>query len=71
MKATRRNPIHTMNKMFKALIVAVFAMASVSCCHHHHAYHHAAYGYHSYNNAYYAPSYGGHPHGFAAAHHRR
>ena len=42
--------------MMKYLAVAVFALASVSCCHHHHvAHHHAAYGYHSYNHAYYAP----------------
>lgn len=75
MKATRRNPIHDMNKMLKYLVVAAFAFSSVSCCghhllHHHHAYNgynaYPSYGYHSYNHA---PSHGNH--GFAVHHHRR
>lgn len=61
MKASRRNRIHAMN-MMKYLVVAVFALASVSCCHHHHAHHHAAYGYYSYSNAYYAPAHDRHRH---------
>lgn len=66
LKATRRNPIHTMNKM-KYLLVAVFALSSVSCC-WHHPHHHAVYGGgYGYSHAYApAPYYGGH----SMAHHR-